>query len=83
MMKLTGFGRSSMTNYFLQSLLGSILYYGWGFGLYRYCGPAISFLIGIVMVWGQYHFCRWWMKTHSHGLMEGIWKKLTWIKIRT
>jgi len=80
MMKLTAFGRSSMTNYFLQSIFGSVLYYGWGFGLYRYCGPSISFLIGIGMVLIQYYFCRWWLKTHSHGPFEGVWKTLTWIK---
>jgi len=82
MMKLTAFGRSSMTNYFLQSILGALLYYGWGFGLFRYCGPAVSFLIGICMVFIQYQFCRWWLKTHSHGPFEGVWKKLTWIKIQ-
>jgi uncharacterized protein len=81
MMKLTAFGRSSMTNYFLQSVLGAALYYGWGFGLYRYCGPAISFLIGICMAIIQYLFCRWWLKTHSHGPFEGLWKKLTWIQL--
>ena len=80
MMKLTCFGRSSMTNYFLQSILGALLYYGWGFGLYRYCGPAISLIIGIGMVLIQYFFCRWWLRTHSHGPFEGLWKKLTWIK---
>ena len=83
MMKITGFGRSSMTNYFLQSVLGALLYYGWGFGLYRYCGPAASFLIGIGMILVQYYYCHWWMKTHKHGLMEGLWKKLTWIKIHS
>jgi len=82
MMELTNFGRSSMTNYFLQSIFGSILWYGWGFGLYRYFGPAISFLIGIGMVFVQYFLCRWWLKTHSHGPFEGLWKKLTWIKIK-
>ncbi len=81
MMKLTFFGRSSMTNYFMQSIFGALLYYGWGFALFRYCGPALSFLIGIVMVLGQYYFCRWWFKTHHHGPMEGLWKKLTWIKV--
>jgi uncharacterized protein len=81
MMKLTNFGRTSMTNYFLQSILGSILYYGWGFGLYRHCGPAISLLIGIAMVLVQYFFCRWWLSTHSHGPFEGMWKKLTWINL--
>ena len=82
MMKLTAFGRASMTNYFLQSILGALLYYGWGFGLYRYCGPVISFLIGIGMAFIQYLFCRWWLKKHSHGPFEGVWKKLTWINIR-
>ena len=80
MMKLTSVGRASMTNYFLQSILGALLYYGWGFALYRYCGPFVSLLIGFGMVLAQYYFCRWWFKTHSHGLMEGFWKKLTWIK---
>ena len=79
MIKLTFFGRASMTNYFLQSALGALLYYGWGFALFRYCGPVVSLLIGVGMVTAQYFFCRWWFKTHTHGPMEGLWKKLTWI----
>jgi len=82
MMKLTFFGRASMTNYFLQSALGAMLYYGWGFALFRYCGPIYSLLIGLGMVMVQYAFCRWWFKTHSHGPLEGLWKKLTWMKFR-
>jgi len=80
MMKLTTFGRASMTNYFLQSVLGAMLYYGWGFALFRYCGPVLSLLIGVGMVLIQYYFCRWWFTTHDHGPMEGLWKKLTWLK---
>ena len=80
LMKLTAFGRASMTNYFLQSVFGAMLYYGWGFALYRYCGPAVSLLIGAGMVIAQYCFCRWWFKTHNHGPMEGLWKKLTWMQ---
>jgi len=38
-------------------------------------------LTGIVMVLVQYYFCRWWFKTHHHGPFEGLWKKLTWMKI--
>jgi len=80
MIKMTAFGRSSMTNYFLQSILGAMLYYGWGFGLFRYVGPFFSFLIGIGMVVLQYYFCRLWLRSRSHGPFEGIWKKLTWIQ---
>jgi uncharacterized protein len=81
-MKFAIFGRASMTNYFLQSMLGAMLYYGWGFGLYRYCGHFVSMLIGICMIIVQYCFCRWWFKSHDHGPMEGLWKKLTWIKVK-
>ena len=82
MMKLALFGRASMTNYFLQSIIGATLYYGWGFALHRYCGPFFSLLVGFVMVAAQYYFCYWWFKRHSHGPMEGLWKKLTWIKLK-
>ena len=82
MMKLTVLGRASMTNYFLQSILGAFIYYGWGLALFRYCGPTFSFLIGIGMVLAQYYFCRRWFKTHQHGPMEGLWKKLTWLSWR-
>lgn len=82
MLQFTFLGRASMTNYFLQSILGALIYYGWGFALYRYCGFFFSFLIGIGVVVVQYLFCRWWFKTHKHGPMEGIWKKLTWINFK-
>ena len=83
MLQLTFLGRASMTNYIMQSVLGSILYFGWGFNFYQYFGPAISFLIGIVVVITQYWFCRWWFKTHKHGPLEGLWKKLTWYSFRS
>ena len=35
-------------------------------------------LRGLVVV--QYLFSYIWLKYHSHGPFEGIWKKLTWIK---
>ena len=82
MMKLTAFGKASMTNYFMQSIVGAMLYYGWGFALFRYCGPTVSLLIGFVMLMAQYYFCRWWFKTHEHGPMESLWKKLTWLNVK-
>ena len=81
MTKLTFIGRASMSNYFIHSVIGSMLYYGWGFALHRHCGMASSLLIGAGMVFVQYSFCRWWFKTHQQGPMEGLWKRLTWIKM--
>jgi uncharacterized protein len=77
--KLEVFGRMSLTNYVMQSILGSCIYYGFGLGLYKYTGATFSLLIGIALFLLQYFFCRWWMKNHIHGPLEGIWHKLTWI----
>ncbi len=39
-----------------------------------------AFFVGIAMVVVQCLFSNLWLKYHSHGPFEGIWKKLTWIK---
>jgi len=77
--KLEVFGKMSLTNYVMQSIVGSFIYYGFGLGLYKYTGATISLFIGITLFLLQITFCRWWMKSHTHGPLEGIWHKLTWI----
>jgi len=77
--KLEVFGRMSLSNYIMQSIMGSCIYYGFGLGLYKYTGATFSLLIGILLFLLQYAFCRWWMKSHTHGPLEGVWHKLTWI----
>ena len=73
------YGKMSLTNYMTQSILGSMLFYGWGFGLYQYCGHTISLLMGIAFIFMQYIFCRWWLKSHKRGPFEDLWRKGTWI----
>lgn len=77
--KLEVFGRMSLSNYVMQSIVGSFIYYGFGLGLYKYTGATMSMLIGIILFLLQLAFCRWWIKSHTHGPLEGIWHRLTWI----
>jgi uncharacterized protein len=77
--KLEVFGRMSLTNYVMQSIIGSVIYYGFGLGLYKYTGATMSLVIGILLFLLQLAFCRWWMRNHSHGPLEGLWHRLTWI----
>jgi uncharacterized protein len=77
--KLEVFGRMSLTNYVMQSVAGTFIYYGFGLGLYKYTGAGMCILIGIFLFLLQYVFCRWWMKSHTHGPVEGVWHRLTWI----
>jgi len=72
-------GRMSMSNYIIQSMLGSFIYYGYGLGLYEFAGSTYAVLIGIGLITLQILFSRWWMNTHNQGPLESIWHKLTWI----
>lgn len=73
------FGRMSLTNYLLQSIIGTIIFCGYGFGYYHKVGTAYAALIGFGMVIIQYLFCRYWFRYHSRGPLEELWKRLTWL----
>jgi uncharacterized protein len=74
------FGKMSLTNYIMQSILGSFIFYGYGLSLSKQCGITLSFIIGITMLVLQYYFCIWWLKHHKKGPIEQLWHNLTWIK---
>ena len=77
---LSYIGKMALTNYMMQSVIGSFLYYGFGLGLYYYTGASYSLLIGILILVFQVYFCKWWLRTHARGPMESIWHRLTWIR---
>ncbi len=79
---LSPLGRMSLSNYVMQSLIGSFIYYGFGLGLYKYTGASYSLLIGIVLAVLQGYFSYWWMKNHKQGPLEMIWHHLTWINLK-
>lgn len=79
--KLIPIGKMSLTTYIMQSVIGSTLYYKYGFALYQYTGALYCLFIGIILLILQIMFCKWWLKTHSQGPLEHIWHKLTWIKL--
>ncbi len=72
-------GRMSLSNYIIQSLIGSFIYYGFGLGLYKYTGSSYCLLIGIVLAILQWQFSNWWMKNHKQGPLETLWHKGTWV----
>jgi uncharacterized protein len=80
--KFIPFGKMSLTNYIMQSIVGSFIYYRYGLGLIEYTGATYCLLIGIVLFVLQLAFCSWWLKTHKQGPLEYIWHKATWISFR-
>lgn len=81
--KFSILGRMSMSNYVMQAIFGSLIYYGFGLGMYQYTGATFSLLIGLVLSFAQWSFCEYWMRGHRYGPLEGNWHKLTWIGIKS
>lgn len=75
-------GRMSLSNYIIQSMIGSFIYYGYGLGMYAKTGSTYALFIGIGLALLQGIFSHWWLKSHSHGPLEYLWHKATWLKIK-
>lgn len=72
-------GKMSLSNYIIQSIIGSTIYYGYGFGLYEHTGATFGLLITIVLAISMGYFSSWWMKNHKRGPLESVWHIATWI----
>ena len=75
------FGRMSLTNYLLQSVIGCAIFCGYGLACYRHLGVTYAVMVGCGMVVCQYLFARYWFSNHPRGPLEGLWRKLTWIRV--
>ena len=74
-------GKMSLSNYVLQSVIGSTIYYGYGLGMYQYTGSSYCVLIGLVLVVFIMLFCHFWMKRFRRGPLEYLWHQATWISL--
>lgn len=78
LIKIAPYGKMSLTNYLGQSIIGGIIFYNWGFGLFDNCGHTASFIMGAALIVLQYLFCNWWLKSHKRGPFEELWNQATW-----
>jgi len=71
-------GRMAFTNYLTQSLILSLLFYGYGFGLFGQLDPATGLLITIALYASQLAFSTWWLQRYRFGPFEWLWRSLTY-----
>jgi uncharacterized protein len=72
-------GRMPLTNYLLQTLMATFIFYGWGLGFWGQVGPALSLAIAIVLFFAvQVPLSRWWLGRFEMGPMEVLWRKLSY-----
>ena len=72
-------GRMPLTNYLMQTLIATTLFYGWGFGLWGKVGNALDLVLAIgIFFLVQVPLSKWWLARHELGPMEWLWRRLTY-----
>lgn len=75
---LTFVGRMPLTNYLLQSVVCTLLFYGYGFGAIDTIGPAAAFALSVA-IWGlQIPLSVLWFRSFQFGPMEWLWRTATY-----
>ncbi|MEH6942710.1 DUF418 domain-containing protein [Bacillus sp. JJ722] len=76
-------GKMALSNYMLQNIVASCIFYGWGLGigLQELSAPAII-SIWLLIVLFMMAFSHFWLRHFSAGPIEWAWKLLTNIPAR-
>ena len=79
---ISAVGRTALSNYLLQTVLCTTLFYGHGFGLFgsveRTGQAAIVLAVWIVQLIAS----SWWIKRFRYGPMEWVWRSLTYWQLQ-
>ncbi len=72
-------GRMPLTNYLMQTLIATTIFYGWGFGMWGRMGPAAGLALSFAIFFAvQVPLSLWWLKRFDMGPMEWVWRYLTY-----
>ncbi len=80
LMIFTKVGRMSLTCYLLHSIIGTVLFLGYGFGLADQIQSSGTFMIGLAVYVVLIVFSTLWLRWFKNGPVEFIWRKLTYAK---
>ncbi len=77
---LAAVGRMALSNYLLQSVICTTIFYSYGLGLYGRVGPAVGVALTAVIFIIQIILSVWWLRRFQFGPMEWVWRSLTYRK---
>ena len=67
----------ALSNYIMQSLLGTLFFYGYGLGHWGL--PRSQQVLYVLVVFAmQVLLSRWWLSTFRFGPLEWIWRWITY-----
>jgi uncharacterized protein len=76
--RFAAIGRTALTNYLLQSVIGTLLFYSYGLGFFGEVGPAVLLPLTFVIFAAQMYASPWWLARYRFGPVEWLWRRLTY-----
>ena len=73
-------GRMPLTNYLMQSIMATTLFYSYGFGLFGKVGPFVGFWISVAMFAIEVVWSHYWLARFRFGPLEWLWRAATYGK---
>src|SRR5207244_11342964 len=74
--------RMALSNYLLQSLICTTIFYSYGLGLFCRVRPSLGLLLTIVIFLIQIPLSVWWLRRFRFGPMEWLWRSLTYWQLQ-
>ncbi len=71
-------GKMALTNYLMQSLIASMVFFGYGLGFWNQWGRAELALFVMAVFIAQVIFSHLWLRYFRYGPMEWLWRALTY-----
>ena len=75
---LANVGRMALSNYILQSIVCTTVFYGYGCGLYEKVGAFGGLLLTATIFLVQMRLSGWWLQRFNFGPLEGLWRATTY-----
>ena len=79
---LAAVGRMALTNYLLQSLICTTIFYSYGLGLFGKVRPSLGLLLTIAIFFIQVPLSVWWLRRFRFGAIEWLWRSLTYWRLQ-
>ena len=77
---LAATGQMAFTNYFMQTIICTLFFYGYGFGYFgRQSFPRLYFVVAEIWL-VQIVFSVIWLRHYKHGPVEWLWRRLVYRK---
>ena len=77
LLRLAPVGKLALSNYLLQTVVGTFIFYGFGLGLLGRVGSSVTMIVALALFAVQTVVSRWWQGRFRYGPVEWLWRSLT------